>query len=77
MFELIEKLNKSRVYENKIVTEVTPFSNFFEAEDYHQDYYDQNKEAGYCKVVIDPKITKLYKEFGDKIKNEYKGGDKT
>ena len=72
--KLIEKLNKSNLYENKIITEITSLKNFFEAEDYHKDYYDKNKEAGYCKVVIDPKITKLHKEFGEKIKEEYKKG---
>jgi len=70
--EIIKNLTKERLYQNKIVTEVIPFKNFFEAENYHQDYYDKNKSAGYCQVVIDPKITKLYKEFGQKIKEEYK-----
>lgn len=73
--DMIEKLNNSEVYQSKIVTEVTPFKNFFEAEDYHKDYYDKNKSANYCKIVIDPKITKLYKEFGDKVKDEYKSED--
>jgi len=73
--EAIEKLNSSGFYESKIVTEIVPFNGFYEAENYHQDYYDNNKGAGYCKVVIDPKITKLYKEFGDQVKDEYKGGE--
>ena len=70
--EAMEKINNSGAYSNKVVTEVTPYKNFFDAEDYHKDYYDKNKEAGYCKVVIDPKITKLYRDFGEKIKDEYK-----
>jgi len=70
--EAIKKIDNSGAYSSKVVTEVTPYKNFFEAEDYHKDYYDKNKEAGYCKVVIDPKITKLYRDFGEKIKDEYK-----
>ncbi len=72
--DTIEKLNNSGFYESKVVTEIIPFKNFFEAEDHHKNYYENNKETGYCKVVIDPKITKLYKEFGDKVKDEYKKG---
>lgn len=42
------------------VTEITPFKNFFKAEDYHKNFYDKNRSAPYCQIVIDPKITKLY-----------------
>lgn len=45
------------------VTEIVPFKKFYPAEDYHQDYYKKNSYASYCQYVIDPKITKLYKEF--------------
>ncbi len=51
-------------YEDPIVTEITPFKEFFRAEDYHQDYYEQNRNSNpYCRLIIDPKITKLYKDF--------------
>ncbi|MEX0617201.1 MAG: peptide-methionine (S)-S-oxide reductase MsrA [Candidatus Woykebacteria bacterium] len=66
-----EDLN-SKAYQGKIVTEIAPFKNFFPAEGYHQEYYEKNRTAGYCTVVIDPKITKLYKEFGEDVKEEYK-----
>jgi len=45
------------------VTEVVPLKNFYRAEGYHRDYYENNKTASYCRLVIDPKISKLYKEF--------------
>jgi peptide-methionine (S)-S-oxide reductase len=46
-------------FDNTIVTEVTPASDFWPAESYHQDYYQQNRAAGYCQVVIAPKLDKL------------------
>jgi peptide-methionine (S)-S-oxide reductase len=54
-------------YKDPIVTEVTEFTNFYPAEEYHRDYYFKNRSAGYCRLVIDPKIQKLKKEFSDKL----------
>lgn len=60
--KVIERFEKERIYDDPIVTEITPFTNFYEAEDYHQDYYNQNRNSNsYCRIVIDPKIQKLYK----------------
>jgi peptide-methionine (S)-S-oxide reductase len=56
------------LWPNPIVTEITPFTNFYEAEAYHHDYYRHNANQSYCRAVIDPKITKLQKEFKDKLK---------
>lgn len=53
----------------KAVTEITRFTAFYAAEAYHKDYYEKNSKAGYCKIVIDPKITKLYKEFSEVVKH--------
>jgi peptide-methionine (S)-S-oxide reductase len=53
-------------FTNPIVTEVVPFKKFYEAEDYHQDYYKNNPRAGYCYFVIRPKIEKLSKELEKK-----------
>jgi len=47
------------------VTEIVPLTNFSQAEDFHKDFYEKNRNVGYCRIVIDPKITKLYKQFGD------------
>lgn len=58
----MEKFAKEKVYEEPIVTEIVPFEKFYNAEDYHQDYYENNKDSNpYCRLVIDPKIQKLYK----------------
>jgi peptide-methionine (S)-S-oxide reductase len=51
-----------------IVTEVTPIGVFYPAEDYHQRYYERNKNQGYCTAVIAPKMTKLHKLFFEKLK---------
>ncbi len=73
--EIAEKskkdLEKERIYKDSIVTEITPFKNFYTAENYHKDYYDKNKQATYCNFVIDPKIHKLLKEYENDIKAEY------
>lgn len=55
-------------YPNPIVTEVSPLETFYPAEDYHQDYYNQNPGQGYCNFVISPKLAKFRKEYADKLK---------
>lgn len=60
----IEKQQKS--FDAPIVTEVTQLAEFFPAEDYHQDYFNNNPDNRYCQVVIPPKIEKIRKYFGDK-----------
>lgn len=64
----INKLNEEKVYDNKIVTELSPLTVFYTAENYHQDYYDNNKEEPYCRLVIQPKLEKFKKVFADKLK---------
>lgn len=64
-------LESKKVYPNPIVTEITPFKNFYRAEDYHKDYYDNNKTVPYCSYVIDPKINKLLTKFSSSLKAEY------
>lgn len=71
--KMIKRLEKSGAFNSQIVTQIEPFRSFFEAENYHRNYYDKNRMAGYCQVVIDPKIHKLYKDFKDTIKEEYLG----
>ena len=53
---LIKALNDANVYPSAIVTQVEPFTKFYKAEDYHQNYYNDNKEQGYCRFVIQPKL---------------------
>ena len=59
--ETIESLNMKKVFKNPIVTEVSQLEKFHIAEDYHQDYYKNNKSAPYCMFVIKPKLDKLEK----------------
>jgi len=58
------------LWKKKIVTEVAPLDTFYRAEDYHQEYYFNNKQAPYCRIVIDPKLEKLRKKFEHKLKKE-------
>lgn len=57
-----------KLYQEPIVTEIAPFENFYKAEDYHQDYYENNPNKPYCKLIIDPKIEKLQKDFKKYLK---------
>lgn len=61
-------LNQEKVYPDPIVTEITAFTNFYPAEDYHQDYFELNGENPYCKAVVRPKVEKFRKVFKDKLK---------
>lgn len=65
--DMIDRLTKEMVFENPIVTEISPVSQFYGAEDYHQNYFNQNSSKPYCAFVIQPKLNKLIKEFTDKI----------
>jgi peptide-methionine (S)-S-oxide reductase len=62
-----EALEKSKAYKNPVVTEIEPFSNFYPAEDYHKNYYEQNRFQPYCMFVIDPKVRKLLKEYSKEL----------
>ena len=62
------KLDNSGAFDRPIVTEITPFSVFYKAEDYHQNYFNLNGNAPYCSYVIQPKIEKFKKVFKDKLK---------
>lgn len=64
--EVVSQLNK--LFGNKIVTEVSALDTFFPAEEYHQNYYNENTYAGYCQAVISPKINKLKKMYADRLK---------
>lgn len=65
------ELNKSGAFDKPIVTEITPFTKFYPAEDYHQQYFDNNENANpYCKIVIRPKVDKFRKVFKDKLKKQ-------
>lgn len=64
------ELDKSGAFDNPIVTEIVPFKKFYPAEDYHQQYFENNEGANpYCKIVIRPKVDKFRKVFKDKLKD--------
>lgn len=63
------KLNAENAFDKPIVTEISPASVFYKAEDYHQNYYNENGDAPYCTFVIAPKLEKFRKVFKDKIKS--------
>lgn len=66
--EYKRKLDEAGIWEDPIVTEITPFTNFYSAEDYHQNYYNENPNQPYCSFIIRPKMEKLEKVFKDKLK---------
>ena len=68
----LDKTDKSDLWEDPIVTEIEPLSNYSEAENYHQNYYENNPNAGYCQVVIAPKLKKFRKEFSHLLKDKVK-----
>lgn len=69
---MIDSLNSSHQFSNPIVTQVLPFESFYDAESYHQNYYNDNKlKNPYCSLVIDPKVKKLLEEYKKDVKEEY------
>jgi methionine-S-sulfoxide reductase len=65
---IIADLNNSHAFSGPIVTKLDPFKKFYKAEDYHQEYYDNNKDAPYCRLVIQPKLEKFEKVFKERLK---------
>lgn len=69
--DVITKLQQSGTYVDPIVTTLEPLATFYPAEEEHRDYYAQNSSQGYCQVVIDPKLQKLFREYKPLVKEEY------
>ncbi|HPS05639.1 MAG TPA: peptide-methionine (S)-S-oxide reductase MsrA, partial [Tenuifilaceae bacterium] len=67
--EIKAELEKARIWNSPVVTAIEPFKNFYKAEDYHQEYYENNKNQPYCRMVITPKVDKLEKVFADYLKH--------
>jgi peptide-methionine (S)-S-oxide reductase len=63
-----QKINESKLFDKPIVTEITAFTRFYPAENYHQDYFNQNKNQPYCIYVVGPKVEKFEKLFQHKLK---------
>ena len=66
--EFIAEMNGTNVFNLPIMTKLEPFTEFYEAENYHKDYYNRNKQQGYSRFVIEPKLRKVEKEFKNRIK---------
>lgn len=66
--KIITQLELEKVYDDKIVTEITKIDKFYLAEDYHKNYYNNNKNEGYCRAIINPKLDKFVKKYKSKIK---------
>ena len=66
--EVIREVTEEGVYDDPIVTEVTAFDKFYPAEDYHQEYFANNPNQGYCAAVVAPKVSKFRKQFVDRLK---------
>lgn len=68
--QVIAEVEAAKLWDDPIVTEVAPFEAFYKAEAYHQGYFRNNPNQGYCRVVIAPKVAKFRKLFADKLKRE-------
>jgi peptide-methionine (S)-S-oxide reductase len=66
--EVIDELNAEHIWDSPIVTEVVPVSNYFPAEDYHQEYFANNPNVPYCQAVVAPKVAKFRQKYVDKLK---------
>lgn len=67
-----KELEDSHFYKDPIVTEITPFTNFYPAESFHKNFYESGQRPDYCRFIIDPKLHKLLEEYGNDVKDEYK-----
>ncbi len=65
---LKKRLEEEKIWADPVVTEISPFKNFYPAEKYHQDYYRNNPSAGYCQFVITPKLEKFEKIFREQVR---------
>ena len=66
--ETIKEVTAAKIWDKPIVTQVTPFKEFFAAEDYHQEYFARNPYQGYCQMVVAPKVAKFRQKFVGKLK---------
>jgi peptide-methionine (S)-S-oxide reductase len=65
---MIDELNREKIWDRPIVTQIVPFKVFYKAEDYHKDYYAEHPESSYCKQIITPKIARLRERYLSKLK---------
>jgi len=66
--EVMRAIEAEKIWENPLVTEVSPFKAFFPAEEYHQQYFQRNPHQGYCRVIIAPKVAKFRRQYAERLK---------
>jgi peptide-methionine (S)-S-oxide reductase len=66
--QVIQELSAARLWGRPIVTDIQPFTKFYPAEDYHQEYFANNAQQPYCQIVIAPKVTKFRKHYLERLK---------
>jgi peptide-methionine (S)-S-oxide reductase len=66
---VIANLEQQKLWDHQFVTQVVPYSVFYLAEDYHQEYFARNPGQGYCRIIVAPKVAKFRKMFLEKLKN--------
>lgn len=67
----LKEITEAAIWGNPIVTEITAYDKFYQAEDYHQSYFENNPYAGYCQVIVAPKVQKFRQKFIKQLKKEY------
>ena len=67
--EIIQEISDEEIWPDPVVTEVTELNNYFQAEDYHQDYFSNNPQNQYCNMVVAPKLAKFKKTFASRLKS--------
>ncbi|HEY9167142.1 MAG TPA: peptide-methionine (S)-S-oxide reductase MsrA [Candidatus Kryptonia bacterium] len=66
--KIVKEIEEKKIWDDKLVTEISPFKAFYAAEDYHQEYFVNNVNQPYCRVVIAPKVAKFRKMYADRLK---------
>lgn len=66
--QIIDEIIEEQIWPDPVVTELTPLDNYYQAEDYHQDYFSNNPQNQYCNMVVAPKLAKFKKTFARKLK---------
>ena len=71
--DVVREVEETGAWPNRVITEISPFTSFYPAEDYHQQYYRNHPEQGYCRAVIAPKLSKFRSKYLEKLKPEAVG----
>ncbi len=66
--QMKSEIENKKIWDNTIVTEISPLREFYEAEEFHQEYFLNNPTQSYCNVVIEPKVSKFRKQYSEKLK---------